>query len=330
MPRSVATPDSWASRPAPSDGRIVRLPHKAPASDREATALHVGEVDGPWRAGERDVKRRGDGSGDADRTRSGIRRAVPPVVVELLTRQPMLVVASTTGDGLVWASLIVGPPGFLRVPRPDTLAIDARLPPGDPLATTLMATALVGTLAIEPHTRRRSRLNGRSWPTPQGYEVDLHQVFANCPKHIQRRRLLPLDRGPSGRPVISDVLLPRQQRRLATADTFFIGTTDARGHADASHRGGNPGFVEVLAADRFRFLDYQGNSMYMTLGNLEQQPAAGFLFVDWDTGSTLQISGNAHVIYSTERVVEVAVRHTVETKAAAPLRPGPTISGRPP
>jgi predicted pyridoxine 5'-phosphate oxidase superfamily flavin-nucleotide-binding protein len=282
--------------------------------------MQVDEIDGPWHAGEREVQRRVGEVEQADRTSGGIRHAVPPAAVEFLTEQPMLVIASTTADGLVWTSLIVGPPGFLRVPRPDTLAIDARLPPGDPLATTLTATALVGTLAIEPLTRRRSRLNGRSWPTERGYEVDLHQVFANCPKYIQRRGLLPLDRRRAGLPVVNDVLLPHHQHQMATADSFFIGTTDAVGNADASHRGGNPGFVEVLGADRFRFLDYQGNSMYMTLGNLEQQPAAGFLFVEWDTGTTLQITGNAHVIYSTERVVEVAVRHAIETRGASPLR----------
>jgi hypothetical protein len=284
----------------------------------------------PWHDGERAVQRRVGEVVEAERTAAGIQQIIPEVAAEFLAHQPMLIVAATAADGLVWASLVTGPPGFLQVPFTNTLVVDAQVPPGDPLAATLAEPALVGTLAIEPRTRRRSRVNGLARPTPDGFLVEPHQVYANCPKYIQRRAVLSVGEGDGvvAAPTVTDALLPHQQRWLATADTFFMATTDVAGNADASHRGGNPGFVEVVDAGRFRFPDYPGNSMYMTLGNLEQQPAAGFLFVAWTTGTTLQVTGRAHVDFAGERTVTVDVSRVIETPSASPLRWGPPTPSR--
>lgn len=37
--------------------------------------------------------------------------------------------------------------------------------------------------------------------------------------------------------------------------------------------------------------------MFQTLGNLAVNPRAGLLFVDWETGSTLQLTGRAQIIW---------------------------------
>jgi predicted pyridoxine 5'-phosphate oxidase superfamily flavin-nucleotide-binding protein len=41
--------------------------------------------------------------------------------------------------------------------------------------------------------------------------------------------------------------------------------------------------------------DYVGNSMLMTLGNIIENPHAALVFVDWATGTTLQLTGRAEV-----------------------------------
>jgi hypothetical protein len=48
---------------------------------------------------------------------------------------------------------------------------------------------------------------------------------------------------------------------------------------------------------RLAFPDYSGNRMFQTLGNLAVNPRAGLLFVDWETGSTLQLTGRAQIIW---------------------------------
>ncbi|MFF7637713.1 pyridoxamine 5'-phosphate oxidase family protein [Kitasatospora sp. NPDC008050] len=273
-------------------------------------------------------------------------RRMPAVAAEFLTAQPMLVVGATDAEGRVWAGLLTGRPGFLHAEHPvagladgdgpdadtpDTVAIQARPVPGDPLADVLAAPAEVGSIAIEPARRRRMRMNGRATPTAAGLHLTLAQVFSNCPKYIQTRDFgFAEPATPS--PVTAlhgQTLTVRQQLDIGTVDTFFIATADRGGRPDASHRGGNPGFVRVLGPDRLVFPDYLGNAMFATLGNLQENPAAGLLFVDWETGTTLQLTGTArtdwdptHIaeVPGAERLVEFTVRQVVELRGAHPLR----------
>ena len=87
-----------------------------------------------------------------------------------------------------------------------------------------------------------------------------------------------------------------------------------------------PGFVHA-APGRISFPDYAGNAMFMTLGNLQANPAAGLLFVDWEDGATLQVSGRAAIDWSparaaafpgAERVVDLDVERVVATARALP------------
>ena len=113
-------------------------------------------------------------------------------------------------------------------------------------------------------------------------------------------------------------------RIVSAADTFFIGSTDAAGNADASHRGGNPGFLQVLSPNRLRWPDYRGNSMFMTLGNISVNPRAGLLIPDWDTGATLQLTGSAEIVWERSAHAQCSVAFTieelVELSGVSPLR----------
>jgi predicted pyridoxine 5'-phosphate oxidase superfamily flavin-nucleotide-binding protein len=121
-----------------------------------------------------------------------------------------------------------------------------------------------------------------------------------------------------------------EQRRLVSgADTFFIASAHPEGGVDASHRGGNPGFVRFLGENALEFPDYSGNTMFNTLGNIAVNPRAGLLFLDFEGGGTLQLTGEARIIWEAgravrfagaERVVEFLVQEAVETRGAVPLR----------
>ena len=81
------------------------------------------------------------------------------------------------------------------------------------------------------------------------------------------------------------------------ADTFFIASGNPDGSLDASHRGGEPGFVSILEDGTLEVPDYPGNHMYNTLGNLEVNPRAGLVFLDFTSGRTLQLTGTAEVVW---------------------------------
>jgi uncharacterized protein len=267
----------------------------------------------------------------ARRVGKGIRADLPPAFAAFLAEQPLALVASTGHDGQVWASALAGQPGFLRALDARTLHIAARPAPGDPLATNLADDAALGLLVIDLATRRRVRVNGtlRGW-TDDGFVVETEEVFGNCQQYIQRRSIVAATPATaSAAPGRTATLTPGQRSLIATADTFFIASAHPSGGADASHRGGNPGFVRVIDERTLLFPDYAGNTMFQTLGNLAANPRCGLLFIDFARGTTLQLSGTAELLwdpaqYATfagaERAVEVRVAEVIERPGALPLR----------
>lgn len=69
---------------------------------------------------------------------------------------------------------------------------------------------------------------------------------------------------------------------------------------DASHLGGNPGFIRILDAETLLVPDYQGNSLYNTLGNIQSNPLTGLLFIDYNHGHLLQLTGVGSLIWEEE------------------------------
>ncbi|MFJ5784626.1 pyridoxamine 5'-phosphate oxidase family protein [Streptomyces hydrogenans] len=251
-----------------------------------------------------------------------INPGIRPVAAAFLEAQPMLVLGAAAPDGRVWASLLTGEPGFARATGPHTVSVVGGPAPHDPLAEALAAATAVGTIALDPRTRRRMRLNGTARPSARGLLIEAEQVFANCPKYLQKRELYGSDPAGPGTAATrtGDALTGAQLAAVRAADTFFVATTGPDG-ADASHRGGNPGFVHAEGPRELLWRDYPGNAMFLTLGNLETDGRAGLLFLDWESGTTLQLSGRAKTVYHLEeRFVRFRVDSVVETPAASPLR----------
>jgi predicted pyridoxine 5'-phosphate oxidase superfamily flavin-nucleotide-binding protein len=280
----------------------------------------------------------------ARRVGNGTRSSMPAAAQDFLRGQPILVVASVDAEGRRWASLLTGPPGFARALDTRTVEIVARPAPGDPLIDNLRPGAPIGLLAIEFATRRRMRLNGvvEAMSAGSGREpgaaltlrVHAEQVYANCPKYIQAREwtATPGDEdgggtvAPARTPLRGRLLTADQRRWVERADTFFIATAHPEGGADASHRGGLPGFVRVEGASRLLFPDYAGNMVFNTLGNIVSNPGAGLVFVDFERRATLQLTGRAEVIWDpegapalvgAERVVAFEIEEVVETADVA-------------
>ncbi len=86
---------------------------------------------------------------------------------------------------------------------------------------------------------------------------------------------------------------------IAACPFFFLATADADGRPDCSFKGGDPGFVRVLAPDLLAFPDYDGNGMFKSLGNIRANPAVGLLFMAFVPAATpqsrLRVNGTAEV-----------------------------------
>lgn len=287
----------------------------------------------PYHRGELEVQERAGVGEMAARVGKVIRPFVPSAARGFLLEQSMAVVASVDGAGRAWASMLTGEPGFLRAPDERTVAVGARPLPGDPLADALREGAEVGVLAIDLETRRRMKAKGvveRVLPKG-GFEVRTERVYALCPKYIQARTwdLAADPTVPEGGAKRGRALTGEQQAKISGADTFFVASFHPETGADASHRGGMPGFVEVADEKTLLWPDYVGNKMFNTLGNLAENPKAGLLFADFEGGDALQLTGEAKVLWDAERaarfagaerLVEFRVEEAIEIADASPLR----------
>ena len=85
-------------------------------------------------------------------------------------------------------------------------------------------------------------------------------------------------------------------------DMFFLATADAEGRPQCSYKGGDPGFVKVLDEHTLAFPNYDGNGMYLSMGNLLVNPHVGLLFIDFTAKrpSRLRVNGVAEVDDSEE------------------------------
>jgi uncharacterized protein len=82
---------------------------------------------------------------------------------------------------------------------------------------------------------------------------------------------------------------------IEAADMFFLATVDPDGQPTCSYKGGDPGFVRVLDERTLGFPNYDGNGMYLSVGNLSVNPRVGMLFIDFTAPKRLRVEGVASI-----------------------------------
>lgn len=95
-------------------------------------------------------------------------------------------------------------------------------------------------------------------------------------------------------------------RALIESTPFFFIATSYGDYTDCSLRSGMPGFVKIVGPGIVEFPEYDGNSMYRTIGNISRNPSVGLLFVKFD-GQTPRIRINGHATIHDD--AEILVRH---------------------
>ncbi|KAG2378336.1 hypothetical protein C9374_008479 [Naegleria lovaniensis] len=294
-----------------------------------------------------------------------VRNYMPMQHREFYEKMPFLLVSSMDEKERVWASIIVAHPPFLqestnvqtlqestndltlpyqakpmvslaRTLDDRSIHIETMLLHGDPLQNNLKSEIPIGILGIEPHTRRRNRVNGRvkgsvafsnsginDHHETVSFLLEVDVTMGNCPKYIQAREWNWKDRRrEEGYGNVSRGLwvLPSQlEEFISKSDAFFIASAskesmsssslnptehDRRQGLDVSHRGGKPGFVTVSRTISqvekteqtiLEYPEYLGNFMFNTLGNIVTNPKVGLLFINFDNGDLLYMTGKAFV-----------------------------------
>ncbi len=296
-------------------------------------------TESPFHAGELAIQAR---MGIQDRMDKQGRRVIREYLIEqhreFFAQLPYVIVGTVDDSGYLWASILMGEPGFLSTPSDRALQVKAQVLAGDPLVNNLREGIDIGFLGIELHTRRRNRLNGIiSAIDADGFTVQVGQSFGNCPKYIQARMGELVEGDLNLRPEIQEIAAFTAAERdlIASADTFFIATAyqdESAGIAkgvDVSHRGGKPGFVRIDDDYVLTVPDFSGNCHFNTIGNMELNPRTGLLFVDFTKGDLLYLTGTAEVIWSgaeistyagAERLIRFHLAKGYRVENSLPLR----------
>lgn len=267
----------------------------------------------PFHAGEIAIQKRlGVQTKMEAQGRRVIRDYLPEQHQQFYAQLSFLIAGTVDPQGRLWASILVGAPGFLSTPDQRTLQVTTRPLFGDPLAKTLATGIDIGLLGIELSTRRRNRINGTIIAiTPDGFAIRVGQSFGNCPQYIQARIDLTgsIDDFTAPKPLsLVETLGTLERAIITTTDTFFIATAFQGNQSnlvqgvDVSHRGGKPGFVRVDDDQTLIFPDFAGNNHFNTLGNLMLNPRAGLLFIDFERGDLLYLTGTAEVIWEGDQL----------------------------
>jgi len=241
-------------------------------------------------------------------------------------------------NGHPWAVTRIGDRGFMLSQDKRSLTIASRPLAGEPAGLDTRPGAKISVLGLEMETRRRNRLNATIRASGgDALQLSVDQSYGNCPKYIQTRVALD-DAAPALPQVtVTPALTDRDRALIRKADILMLASRapelgdDPRAGVDINHRGGMPGFVEVPDAETLIFPDYRGNNFYNSLGNILLDARVGLQFFDFETGTTLNITGMAEVVETppTEpaaqlplmgRSVRVRIGRVTRASGALPLR----------
>lgn len=91
---------------------------------------------------------------------------------------------------------------------------------------------------------------------------------------------------------------------IESRDMFFLTSVDHRGYPTCSYKGGAPGFVRVVDQKTIAFPSYNGNGMFLSMGNIVANHKVGMLFIDFETPHRVRVHGVAGIDRNDPLLVE--------------------------
>ncbi|WP_271783745.1 pyridoxamine 5'-phosphate oxidase family protein [Aquimarina algiphila] len=254
--------------------------------------------------GELELQKKYDAWHDPKLVERLLKDSIVSTLIPFIEHQTTLIL-STYDDDNIWASMLIGDTGFVKVKTSKLVHIDlskVKSTKTDIGFKNIKKHSKVGLLFIDTSTRTRYRLNGFAHLSKELLSIEVLEAYPNCPKYIQQRVItLSEDTSGLGIEVVKGMtLLDHHKEWIKEADTFFLGSMNTDGDMDASHRGGHSGFVDILKNGTLKIPDYTGNNLFNTLGNFLEYPKAGLLFIDYEKGHSLQLSGNVELLLDQE------------------------------
>lgn len=95
--------------------------------------------------------------------------------------------------------------------------------------------------------------------------------------------------------LVTDTIDANAKQYIESRDMFFLATCDSEGHPQCSYKGGAPGFVRVVDEHTIAFPVYDGNGMFLSLGNIRAHAEVAMLFIDFEHPNRVRLNGVATV-----------------------------------
>jgi len=240
-------------------------------------------------------------------------------------------------NGNIWSTLLCHPK--VNIIQSNRLTISTKISIHDPFVQAVISTQneknrYIAGVGVDFTNRRRNKLNGHIIRSNYNIDdnmlsltIETYECMGNCPKYITIRKLIPKQRETKISYRSTSILNEEAKAILQQASTVFI----ASKHIDNvytnqsdmgfNHRGGNPGFVRYYESNdtnsnnligRLVLPDYSGNMFYQSLGNIQVDSSIGIVVLDFHTGNSLHITGQAVNLYN-EEASEIMPKSTLIT-----------------
>lgn len=125
-------------------------------------------------------------------------------------------------------------------------------------------------------------------PTPEQFYTDAQRKLQQQGQHEKLAEVVV-------HAIVRDELEAIHTDYIASRDYFFLSTVNADGMPTVSYKGGPVGFVRVMAPNRLVFPNYDGNGMWMSMGNIDEASKVGMLFMDMVTPWRIRLQGAARL-----------------------------------
>ena len=93
--------------------------------------------------------------------------------------------------------------------------------------------------------------------------------------------------------IVADELNDMHKGFIGSRDYFFLSTVNSEGEPTVSHKGGDVGTVKIVDDKTLAFPAYDGNGMFLSLGNITDTAKIGMLFIDFETPNRIRVQATA-------------------------------------
>lgn len=95
--------------------------------------------------------------------------------------------------------------------------------------------------------------------------------------------------------IVLSEITEQHQSFIQSRDMFFLTTIDHRGYPTCSYKGGKPGLLRVIDNKTLAFPSFDGNGMFLSMGNIKANDKIGILLIDFETPHRVRIHGTASI-----------------------------------